>query len=232
MPIRVLMIDDDPQLAELLAAYLRPHDVLLTNAPDGARGLRALEAGGFDAVVLDVMMPGLDGLDVLRRLRASSALPVLMLTARGDETDRVVGLELGADDYLAKPVRPRLLLARIHSLLRRIRGGAPAPERPGDRVAVGDLVVDAKSRVVTMAGETVTLTTAEFDLLWLMAKNAGEVLSREQIYRDVRGIEYDGLDRSIDLRMARLRKKLGDDANNPRYLKSIRGVGYLLALDP
>ncbi|MCB9684787.1 MAG: response regulator transcription factor [Alphaproteobacteria bacterium] len=227
MPVRVLMIDDDPQLAELLAAYLRPHDVLLTNAPDGARGLKALEGGGFDAVVLDVMMPGLDGLDVLRRLRATSALPVLMLTARGDETDRVVGLELGADDYLAKPVYPRELLARIRAVLRRT-----APREPEQRLVVGDLEIDPAARVARVGADTLSLTALEFDLLLALAERAGRVVPRDALWEAAGRGETHVSDRTVDVHVSHLRAKLGDDARDPRRLKTVRGAGYVLVKEP
>src|SRR5687768_12896292 len=156
MTVRALLIDDDSRLAELLRGYLAPHDVALAHAPDGARGLATLEAGGVDVVLLDVMMPGLDGLDVLRRLRQKSAVPVLMLTARGDETDRVVGLELGADDYIPKPFGPRELLARLRAVLRRSQ-----PEAVAELLSVGDLSLDVASRVVKRGGKPIELTGLE-----------------------------------------------------------------------
>jgi two-component system response regulator RstA len=223
MPIRALIIDDDARLAELLRAYLSPHDVLLAHAPDGPAGLRAVAEGGVDLVVLDVMMPGMDGLDVLRRLRERSGVPVIMLTARGDETDRVVGLELGADDYLAKPVRPRVLLARVRGLLRR----RPESVEPAREVSVGGLVVDAGSRRAAVDGQAVELTTAEFDLLWFFACRVGEVVDRDRLYRGVRGVAWDGVDRSIDLRVSRLRRKIG-----AHRIKSVRGTGYLMVPAP
>jgi len=183
------------------------------------------------------MLPGLDGLSICKEVRPRYSGGILMLTARGEEVDEVVGLEVGADDYMAKPVKPRLLLARINTLLRRVPPGEAVPDAselrddPGQRIALGDLIVDAGRRTVTMGDRLVDLTTAEFDLLWLLAQNAGRVLSRERIYAELRGIAYDGLDRSIDLRIARLRKKLGDDGKQPHLIKSIRGTGYLLVAD-
>src|SRR5688572_14835625 len=171
MTVRALLIDDDARLAELLRGYLAPHDVALAHAEDGARGLAAVDAGGVDVVLLDVMMPGLDGLDVLRRLRARTAVPVLMLTARGDETDRVVGLELGADDYLAKPVYPRELLARIRAVLRRT-----APRGAARRLVVGDLEIDPDGRTAHIGERAIALTALEFDLLVALAERAGRVV--------------------------------------------------------
>jgi len=227
MPIRALLVDDDAKLAELLAAYLRPHDVLLAHAPDGARGLSMVDAGGVDIVVLDVMMPGLDGLDVLRRLRAKSAVPVLMLTARGDETDRVVGLELGADDYLAKPVYPRELLARIRAVLRRT-----APRTAEQRWVVGDLEVDLAGRVARVGRAELPLTALEFDLLAALAERAGRVVSREALWEAAGRGDTVVSDRTVDVHVSHLRAKLGDDARDPRRLKTVRGMGYLLVKEP
>jgi DNA-binding response OmpR family regulator len=227
MPIRALLVDDDAKLAELLAAYLRPHDVVLAHAPDGARGLAMVEAGGVDLVVLDVMMPGLDGLDVLRRLRARTAVPVLMLTARGDETDRVVGLELGADDYLAKPVYPRELLARIRAVLRRT-----APRSAERRWVVGDLEVDLDARVARIGSADVALTALEFDLLAALAERAGRVVSRDVLWEAAGRGDTVVSDRTVDVHVSHLRAKLGDDARDPRRLKTVRGIGYLLVKEP
>jgi DNA-binding response OmpR family regulator len=227
MPIRALLIDDDTRLAELLAGYLAPHDVVLVHAADGARGLSMMDAGGVDLVVLDVMMPGLDGLDVLRRLRAKSALPVIMLTARGDETDRVVGLELGADDYLAKPVYPRELLARIRAVLRRM-----APREADRRIVVGDLEVDPASRVARLGGTELTLTAVEFSLLQALAERAGRVIPREALWEAAGRGDTVVHERTVDVHVSHLRQKLGDDAKVPRRLKTIRGAGYVLVKEP
>jgi DNA-binding response OmpR family regulator len=227
MSVRALLIDDDHKLAELLAAYLRPHDVTLAHAPDGARGLAALEAGGVDVVVLDVMMPGLDGLDVLRRLRAKSAVPVLMLTARGDETDRVVGLELGADDYLAKPVYPRELLARIRAILRRV-----APRRADARIVVGDLEIDPGGRIARIGTAELPLTALEFDLLLALAERAGRVVSRDALWEAAGRGDVSVSERTVDVHVSHLRAKLGDEARDPRRLKTIRGSGYILVKEP
>ena len=184
-----------------------------------------------DLVILDVMLPGMDGLTVCKRVRERFAGPILMLSALGDEVDEVVGLEIGADDYVAKPASPRKVLARVRTLLRRVPAAGERAEAAGPDpvVTVGELVVDPGRRSASLAGRELDLTTAEFDLLWLLARHAGETLEREAIYRELRGIAWDGMDRSIDLRVLRLRKKLGDDAAHPRFIKSVRGVGYLLA---
>lgn len=223
MPTRVLLVDDDRRLAELLTTYLAPHEVALAHAPDGPSGLRALAAGGVELVVLDIMMPGMDGLEVLRRLRQRSAVPVIMLTARGDETDRVVGLELGADDYLAKPVYPRELLARIRAVLR--RAGPRAPARVG---VVGDLEIDHDRRVARIGTRELGLTALEFDLLAALADRAGRVVSREDLWEAAGRADSAVSERTVDVHVSHLRAKLGDDARDPRRLKTVRGAGYLL----
>lgn len=227
MSVRALLIDDDGRLAELLAGYLRPHDVLVAHAGDGGSGLRALAAGGVDIVILDVMMPGLDGLDVLRRIRLQSAVPVVMLTARGDETDRVVGLELGADDYLAKPVYPRELLARIRAVLRRL-----APRSVERRLVVGDLEVDPEARVARIGERTLGLTALEFDLLLALAERAGRVVPREALWEAAGRGDTAVHERTVDVHVSHLRAKLGDDARDPLRLKTIRGAGYVLVREP
>lgn len=226
MAVRALIIDDDARLAELLRGYLAPHDVLLQHAADGPRGLAAMDAGGVDVVLLDGMMPGMDGLDVLRRLRAKSAVPVIMLTARGDETDRVVGLELGADDYLGKPVSPRELLARIRAILRRT-----APRTPDSRIVVGDLEIDPDARVARIGDRVLPLTALEFDLLLALGERAGRVVARDALWQLAgRGDTAVG-DRTVDVHISHLRSKLGDDGKDPRRLRTIRGSGYLLVRD-
>ncbi len=227
MPVRALLIDDDTRLAELLAAYLTPHDVVLMHAPDGPRGLRQLGAGGVDIVLLDIMMPGMDGLDVLRRLRQQWAVPVVMLTARGDETDRVVGLELGADDYLAKPVYPRELLARIRAVLRRT-----APRAPDRRIVVGDLEIDPGARLATIGRDALPLTALEFDLLLALAERAGRVVPRDALWEAAGRSDTVVNERTVDVHVSHLRAKLGDDARDPQRLKTIRGAGYLLVREP
>ncbi len=222
MRIRTLLIDDDPKLASLLATYLQPHGVSVRHAADGARGLTLLAEGGVDIVVLDVMMPGVDGLEVLRRIRARSAVPVVMLTARGDETDRVVGLELGADDYLAKPVYPRELLARIRAVLRRV-----APRSPDTRLVVGDLEIDPGSRRATIGTSAVPLTALEFDLLLALAERAGRVVSRDDLWEAAGRGETVVTERTIDVHISHLRAKLGDTDHT--RLQTVRGAGYLLA---
>ena len=225
---RILLVEDDLELAKLVVEYLEQNDFAVVVEPRGDRANDAIAQLSPDLVILDIMLPGLDGLTICRQARPVYAGPILMLTARGDELDEVVGLEVGADDYLTKPVRPRVLLARIRTLLRRTAGASDAAALR--RVEVGGLAVDAGRRTVSLDGQGVELTSAEFDLLWYLAKHAGEPLSREQIYREVRGIEHDGIDRSIDLRVSRLRSKLG--ARGPKLIKSVRGVGYQLVIPP
>jgi two-component system, OmpR family, response regulator len=223
MTLRVLHIDDDTRFAELVAAYLGQNGITAEHAPDGGRGLVMLEASPYDAVLLDVMMPGLDGLEVCRRIRAKSNVPVLMLTARGDETDRVVGLELGADDYLPKPVSPRELLARIRAVLRRAQPGAVASE-----LRVGAIAIDIQGREVKVSGARVELTGVEFDLLVALARRAGRVISRDALLSESgRGDAMVG-ERAIDVHISHLRQKLGDDPRAPRLLKTVRGAGYVL----
>ncbi len=223
-PPRVLLVEDDQKLAALVCEFLQANGFRVDLEPRGDRAPARILHERPDLVILDLMLPGLDGLSVCRRVRPRFGGAILMLTARVEETDEILGLELGADDYLAKPVHPRRLLARVNTLLRRLDRSARST------LQVGRLFVDAASRRAEMDGEPITLTTAEFDLLWLLASNAGEIVSRDRIYRELRGIEYDGLDRSMDLRVARLRKKLGDDGKRPRLIKSVRGTGYLLAV--
>jgi DNA-binding response OmpR family regulator len=226
MTLRALLIDDDARLAELVGTYLGSHDVTVVHAIDGGRGLAALEGGGFDLVLLDVMMPGLDGLEVCRRIRARSNLPVLMLTARGDETDRVVGLELGADDYIAKPFSPRELLARIRAVLRRSQ-----PEAAAEQLGAGDLVLDVTGRGARLGGKPVELTGLEFDLLVALARRAGRVVPRDVLMELAGRGDVSVSDRTIDVHISHLRAKLGDDPRSPKIIKTVRGVGYILVKD-
>jgi DNA-binding response OmpR family regulator len=221
----VLLVEDDARLGAMVAEYLGRHDLDVTVVPDGERGLAGLRRGRYDVVLLDLMLPGVDGLEVCRRIRATpewAALPVLMLTARGEDVDKIVGLELGADDYLAKPFNPRELLARIRAVLRR---GASAPRT---RLTAGGLVVDLDAREVTVDGRRVVLTHYEFELLAALARAGGRVLSRDQLMDALRGHEHEAFDRSIDVHVSKLRAKLEKDPRAPRYIKTVRGVGYAL----
>jgi DNA-binding response OmpR family regulator len=222
--LRVLCIDDDTRLYELLASYLGENGVRLEHAPDGRQGLATLERGVFDAVLLDVMMPGIDGLEVCRRIREKSRIPIIMLTARGDETDRVVGLELGADDYVPKPFSPRELLARLRAVLRRTSttGGEPP-------LVVGNVSVDLQAREVRVGGGAVELTAFEFDLLVALARRPGRVVPREVLLEEAGRGDVTVSDRTVDVHVSHLRRKLGDDPRAPRLIKTVRGVGYVLA---
>lgn len=222
MSLRVLLIDDDARLGELLTGYFADHDVSLASARDGASGLDALARSTFDAVLLDVMMPGLDGLEVLRRIRAKSRIPVLMLTARGDEADRVVGLELGADDYVPKPFSPRELLARLRAVLRRAQ-----PEAQSERIAIGDVEVDVGARTARANGELVDLTGLELDLLVALMRRAGRVVPREALLSEAGREDIVVSERTVDVHISHLRKKLGDDPRSPTMIRTVRGVGYV-----
>lgn len=225
---RVLIVEDDSTLATLTAEYLRPQGFEIAIEPHGNHANERARAFNPDAVILDIGLPGLDGLSVCRQLRQWYVGPVLVLTARGDEADEVAGLEIGADDYVAKPVKPRVLLARLRALLRRNRGHDSAlPE--AYELRVGPLCVDASRRTVCLADQSFELTTSEFDLMWFFAQNPGRVLTRDEILQATRGIRYDGLDRSLDLSISRLRKKLSSHAGGAHLIKSVRGVGYILA---
>jgi DNA-binding response OmpR family regulator len=231
--VSALYIEDDARLAALVTELLARHEVDVTVAPDGERGLAAATRGSFDVVLLDLMLPVLDGLEVCRRLRAAGrTVPIIMLTAKGDDVDKIVGLELGADDYLAKPYNPRELLARIRAVLRRA-----GPVAVTDRLRVGGLEIDFAGREVTVDGRREVLTHYEFELLACLARAAGRVRSRDQLLEALKGIDHDAaFDRSIDVHISKLRAKLEENPREPRYLKTVRGAGYMLArpqdLDP
>jgi DNA-binding response OmpR family regulator len=217
----VLVIDDDERLNVLLTEYLGQFGFSVRTAAHPEAGLRAFRSDPPDIVVLDIMLPDMDGLAVCRKIRESSRVPIVMLTARGSVTDRIVGLEMGADDYLPKPFEPRELVARVQAVLR--RGSAASAD---DRVRVGDLDVNWATRTATLRGETLPLTTSEFELLGLLVRSRGRVLSRERIMDQVRGVDWDAYDRSIDVLVSRLRQKLGDDAKQPAFIRTVRGTGY------
>ena len=219
---RILLIDDDTTLCELLGEYLQAEGFAVQTAHDGVTGLELARQGGWDAVILDVMLPGLNGLEVLRRLDPEAVAPILMLTARGEDTDTVVGLELGADDYVAKPCSPRVLVARLRALLRRQGAG-------GERSEVllhGDLQLDPGSRSVTVGGQAVSLTGAEFNLLHLLLQHAGSVVSREQLAADGLGRALGAYDRRIETHMAQIRRKLGPLPDGSPRIHTVRGTGY------
>ncbi len=217
--IRVLLIDDDEALSALLTEYLGRFGFSVKAAAHPDEGLRALRVDPPDIIVLDVMLPGMDGFAVCRKVRESSRVPIVMLTARGDVTDRVVGLELGADDYLPKPFEARELVARIQAVLRR---GA----QPDENLRVGALEVSLGARSVSLGGRPLNLTTAEFELLSLFLRNRGRVLTRDRIMELTRGVDWESYDRSIDVLVSRLRQKLGDDARRPVFIKTVHGTGY------
>src|SRR5215813_12894535 len=226
MAERVLMIEDDQGLSALVAEYLEPLGMRVTTAPTAAEGLRLLGKHAFDALILDVMLPDLDGFEVCKRVRADHDIPILMLTARGDETDRIVGLELGADDYLPKPFNPRELLARLRAILRR-RGGAGTQRTISLRF--GRLEIDRDARLVRLDGAERPLTSYQFELLYALAVNAGRVMSREALMDRVRGEELEAFDRSIDVHISRIRAAIEDDPKHPRRIITVRGAGYVFA---
>jgi two-component system response regulator RstA len=223
---QILIVEDDQRLAELTREYLESNGLRVAIEGDGAVAAARIIAEQPDLVVLDLMLPGEDGLSICRKVREQYDGPILMLTARSDDTDQIQGLDLGADDYVCKPVRPRLLLARIQALLRRSEP-EPSAAQKQRRLQFGPLVVDDALREAWLQGNGIELTSAEFDLLWLLVSNAGRILSREEIFTALRGIGYDGQDRSIDVRISRIRPKIGDDPDHPRLIKTIRSKGYL-----
>lgn len=225
MAERVLVVEDDPRLAEMLSEYLGQAGFRVTVAPLGATALRVLEETDCDAVILDLMLPDMDGLNVCRQIRASADTPVLMLTARGDAVDRIVGLELGADDYLPKPFEPRELLARLRAILRRRTAGRAA----GHTLNFGRLDLDGAARTVLLDGVRCELTGYQFDLLWVLAQNAGRVLSRDALMDKVKGTHLEAFDRSIDVHMSRIRAAIEDDPRKPRRVITVRGAGYVFA---
>jgi DNA-binding response OmpR family regulator len=221
------VIDDDARLFELLQSYLDENGIHAVHAVDGQRGLDELARGTFDAVLLDVMMPGMDGLSVLRKLRTRGNVPVIMLTAKGDETDRVVGLELGADDYLAKPFSPRELLARLRAVLRRAH-----PSALGDRLTAGDLVVDTGARSVHVSGRIVELTGLELDLLVALLRRAGRVVPRAALLEEAGRNDVTVSERTVDVHISNLRRKIGDRERKPPLIRAVRGIGYVLSREP
>ena len=224
--ILVLYVEDDERLAQLTARYLESHGVKVTVVANGLDAVPEALRVRPDVILLDLMLPGIDGLEVCRRLRARLDTPIIMVTAHGDEPDRVVGLEGGADDYLVKPFSSRELLARIRAQARRARGRAGPP---GKAIVVGQLRIEPQSMQATFDGRELGLTTYEFALLRALAERSGQVLTREQLMDLVRGSAEESFDRSIDVHISHLRQKLGDDPRNPRLLKTVRGVGYMLA---
>lgn len=225
--MHILLIEDDTSLAEWILDYLHSHGYKTSHISRGDQALAAIKTLQPDLIVLDVMLPYKNGFDICKELRLFSHSPVLMLTACSEESDEILGLELGASDYLAKPVKPRLLLARIKALLRRDSAAAPVTTS----LQFGQLKIVQETQTVFLQGEPINLTSNEFAVLWLLASHAGKVVSREHLVTQLRGIEYDGLDRSIDIRISRLRKKLQDNVAQPFRIKTIWAKGYLFAAD-
>jgi DNA-binding response OmpR family regulator len=226
MPDRILIIEDDSSLTSMLSEYLLPLGIRVTAAGGVAEGLRLFERNHFDALVLDVMLPDGDGFEVCRTVRARSDIPILMLTARGDELDRIVGLELGADDYLPKPFNPRELLARLRAILRRRAQPAAVRRRV---LHFGRLEIDADARTVRIDGEARTLTSYQFDLLHALAANAGRVLSRDALMEKLKGENLEAFDRSLDVHISRIRAAIEDNPKHPKRIITVRGAGYVFA---
>ena len=226
-PIRLLLVEDDVRLCALVKDYLEARGYAVSLAHTSPAGLETALKQSFNAVILDVMLPGMDGFEILRRLRVHSTVPVLMLTGRGEEADRIVGLEMGADDYIPKTFSTRELLARLRAVLRRsmITEGQQTDRRNAP-LAVGDLFIDPAAHAATLAGESLVLTRQEFDLLLALARSSGRVKTREQLLLEVAERDFEVFDRSVDVLIASVRKKLGDDARAPRWIETIRGIGY------
>ena len=226
MAERVLIIDDDARLAAMVSDYLIAAGYAVDRRFTGREGLAAVDRTAFDAIILDVMLPDCDGFEVCRNIRTRSQTPILMLTARGEEMDRIIGLEIGADDYLAKPFSPRELLARIRAILR--RGRVPVRGEDG-QLHFGRLLIDRGSRMVRIDGEEKVLTSYQFDLLAALAENAGRVLNRERLMDLVKGEDLEAFDRSIDVHISRIRSVIEDDPRHPRRIITVRGAGYVFA---
>jgi two-component system response regulator RstA len=223
---QVLIVEDDQRLAELTRDYLENNGLKVTIEGNGALAAQRIIDEQPDLVILDLMLPGEDGLSICRSVRSRYDGAILMLTARTDDSDQIQGLDIGADDFVCKPVHPRVLLARIHALLRRSEP-PQSPAAEARRLVFGPLLVDNALREAWLSEQSIELTSAEFDLLWLLVSNAGRILSREEIFTALRGIGYDGQDRSIDVRISRIRPRIGDDPEHPRLIKTVRGKGYL-----
>jgi len=227
-PARVLVIDDDEELCGLIKAYLEPLGYMVIAEHDGQSGAERALSDAFHAIILDVNLPAMDGFEVLKRIRANADVPILMLTSRGEETDRIVGLEMGADDYLPKTFSSRELLARLRAVTRRSTRTKEPDTGEGGEIVVGPLRINIGARVAALNEKPLTLTTLEFELLACLARARGRVKSREQLMETIAERDYDGLDRSIDVHIWSLRRKLGDDPKNPQFIRTIRAVGYML----
>ena len=228
---RILIIDDDVELCGLVGEYLESEGFLVEAVYDGERGLERARQDNYVLIVLDVMLPGMNGFEVLRHIRSSSRIPVLLLTARGEEVDRIVGLEIGADDYLPKPFNPRELVARIRAVLRRTRDGkSAATESIPEVLRAGDIELDPATRTVRRSGKPVELTSVEFGLLEALLREAGRVVTRERLAATVLSRKFSPFDRSIDMHVSKVRKKIGDTEGEPEHIKTVRGVGYIFTL--
>ena len=228
---KILLIDDDEELCELVGEYLTAEGFAVEAAHDGANGLERARGGAFDLLTLDVMLPTMSGFDVLRELRKTSGIPVLMLTARGEDTDRIVGLEAGADDYLPKPFNPRELVARIRAILRRASGSEDADAPRGDKIQIDSIEISSAARSAKLAGAELNLTAVEFDLLAALVKEAGRIVKKEDLSLAVLDRKLSPFDRSLDMHISNLRKKLGNRAGGDERIKTIRSVGYIYTLD-
>ncbi len=226
LSIHVLLVEDDRRLAELTRTYLENHQVTVTLAHDGRSGLELAQGGAFDLLLLDIMLPEMDGLTLCGRIRDHSDVPIIMITARGEEADRVMGLELGADDYIPKPFSPRELLARIRAAVRRARGLLGPKNRP---LSAGNLILDPGGRIAKLDGRPLPLTAYEFALLYALVERRGRVLSREQLMALAEKNPEEAFDRAVDVHISHLRQKLGDDSRRPTRIKTVRGVGYLFS---
>ena len=224
--VKILYAEDDQRTAQLVREFLELQNYLVAIADDGVKAIELIRNELYDCVLLDITMPKMDGLAVCKLIRTEYSGGIMMLTARGDESDQVVGLDSGADDYLPKPVQPRLLLARLNALMRRSR--SYSLNMNCQPLTIGDIQIDSNRRVVTYLGSAIHFSSTEFDLLLALARQAGTTVSRKQLHQTVRGVRYDGLDRSIDLMIARLRRKLGDSGRDARLIKSVHGTGYQL----
>ncbi len=228
-PASVLLVEDDEPLAQLVVQYLGGHDMAVEAVHRGADAIRVIRARPPQVVLLDVGLPDRDGFSVCREIRPWFDGAIVMLTARDEDVDQIVGLELGADDYLVKPVQPRLLLARLRAMLRRAAAPVSRPAASDRRIDMGRFSIHSDTRAALLEGAPLELTSAEFDLLWLLASHAGTILSRDDLIGRLRGLAYDGLDRSIDSRVSRLRRKLGDAPTAPVRIRTVRGKGYLFS---
>lgn len=234
MAKHIMLVEDDMSLAEWFGDYLREQGYLVTLATRGDVAIELIESDQPDLVILDIMIPVKDGFEVCQAIRPSYHGPILMMTARDHETDEVLGLELGADDYVVKPIKPRVLLSRIKALFRRTSSLEVAPEvvaTDPNKITFGQLSIDANSRTTMLASAKVAISSNEFDVLWQLAQSADNLVSRKELVTQRRGIDYDGFDRSIDILISRIRKKLGDDASNPYRIKTVWGKGYLFVKD-